>query len=87
MLVSLIAWIIVGAIAGWLAGYVMTRNTALNVTDVVLGMVGAVVGGWLSTQFMGVDPAALTPLGIIVAFIGALIVAFIYKAVTGRTPQ
>lgn len=84
---GLISWIIVGAIGGWLAGYALHRNTALNIADVILGMVGAVVGGWLASMFLAVDVNNLSPLGILAAFIGAVIVAFIYEKVMGKPAQ
>ena len=87
MLTSLIVWIIVGAIGGWLAGYAISRNTAFDAMDLVLGMIGAVVGGWLSRLIFGVDPAGISPWAIIMAFVGAVLVAFIYKKATGRTLQ
>ena len=86
-MMGLISWIVVGAIGGWLAGYVLEKNTALNITDVILGMVGAIVGGWLSGMFLGVEPSGISPLGIISAFVGALIVATVYKKMTGKTAQ
>jgi uncharacterized membrane protein YeaQ/YmgE (transglycosylase-associated protein family) len=84
---ALLVWIIVGAIGGWLAGYAMHRNTALSLWDIVLGMVGAVVGGWLASTMFGVATGGLDPVTIFVAFVGAVIVAWLYEAVTGRAAQ
>lgn len=84
---GIISWIIVGAIGGWLAGYLLTKNTAFNVMDVVLGMVGAVVGGWLSSTFLNVDPTGISLWSIVSALVGALLVAVIYQKVTGKSAQ
>jgi uncharacterized membrane protein YeaQ/YmgE (transglycosylase-associated protein family) len=82
---GLIVWIVVGAIGGWLAGYLMHRNTTLSLGDVVLGMIGAVVGGWLSTVLLSVEPTGISVWSILSALVGALIVAWVYEAVTKRT--
>jgi uncharacterized membrane protein YeaQ/YmgE (transglycosylase-associated protein family) len=87
MLTALIVWILVGAVAGWLAGYVMTRDTTFSAADVVLGMIGAVVGGWLSNLLLNEDPNGFSVWSIISALVGALLVAFIYRQVTGRSAQ
>jgi len=87
MVMPIISWVIVGAIGGWLAGYILTKNTAFNMMDVILGMVGALVGGWLSTTFLNADPAGISVLSIVSALVGALIVAFIYEKVTGKSAQ
>lgn len=88
-MIGLISWIIVGAIGGWLAGYVLHQNTALNIADIVLGMIGAVIGGWIGGMFIpnGGDLNTFSILGILAAFVGAVIVAFIYEKVTGKTAQ
>ena len=84
---ALLVWIIVGAIGGWLAGYAMHRNTGFSLWDIVLGMVGAVVGGWLASAMFGIATGGLDAVTIIVAFVGAVIVAWLYEAVTGRAAQ
>ncbi|MCL5996092.1 MAG: GlsB/YeaQ/YmgE family stress response membrane protein [Chloroflexi bacterium] len=83
---GIIAWIVVGLIAGWLADMVMGGGSRLSLGDLVLGVVGALVGGFLaSTLFNVADPVSginLTTL--IVAFIGAVIVVGIVRALSGR---
>lgn len=84
----IVAWIIVGAIGGWLAGYVTTKNTALNWIDVVLGMVGAVVGGWLlSLAQTGITSEGLSLGSILAAFVGAVLITWIYGKVTHKSIQ
>ena len=81
---ELIVWIIVGLIAGWLAGQIMKGSGYGLIGDLVLGLVGAIVGGWL---FGLVAPAA-EPSGflgsIIVATIGAVALIFVVRALSGR---
>lgn len=87
MISGLIGWIIVGAIGGWLAGYALKRDTSFDLADVILGMVGAIVGGWLvSVLYQPLAEGGLIA-SIIVAFIGAVIVAWVYEKVTGRSAQ
>lgn len=83
MLMALLSWIVVGAVGGWLAGYALHRDTGFDLMDVVTGMIGAVVGGWLVGLATGVDPAGISALNIIAAFVGALLVAFIWSKVRG----
>ena len=82
----ILAWVVVGAIGGWLAGYVRTRNMAFNWVDVVLGMVGAVLGGYLLGVF-GVTSEGLSLGSILAAFVGALLITYIYKLVTKKNLQ
>ncbi|MFN8423411.1 MAG: GlsB/YeaQ/YmgE family stress response membrane protein [Anaerolineae bacterium] len=81
-----LAWVVVGAIGGWLAGYVTTKNMAFNWIDIVLGMVGAVVGGWLLSIF-GISSDGLSIGSILAAFVGAVLITWIYGKVTHKTIQ
>jgi uncharacterized membrane protein YeaQ/YmgE (transglycosylase-associated protein family) len=77
------AWlgmIIAGLIAGLLASWVMKARTGI-IVDLILGLVGALVGGWLSSLLLGVDlTTGLNLTTILVAFVGAVIVIAIYRA-------
>ena len=85
MIGSILVWIVVGAIGGWLAGYILTRDTTFNLQDVILGMVGAVVGGWLSSVLLHVDPNGISPLAILMAVLGSIIVAYLFKRFMGKS--
>ena len=79
MLVTIIAWIVLGAIAGYLAGFLVKGDESLGVIGhIVLGIVGAVVGGFIARQFFGVDVRdggdQINIPSIIVSVIGAVIV-------------
>ena len=71
---SIIIWLIVGAIAGWLAGQIMTGFGFGLVGNIVLGIVGAIVAGWLFPRFW---PMGGIPGAIIHAAVGAIIVLFV----------
>lgn len=82
----ILAWVVVGAIGGWLAGYATTRNMAFNWIDVVLGMVGAVVGGYLLSYF-GITSEGLSLGSILAAFVGAVLITWIYGMATKKRIQ
>jgi uncharacterized membrane protein YeaQ/YmgE (transglycosylase-associated protein family) len=83
--VGIIAWIILGAIAGWITNMIMGGGEGVILT-IVLGIVGAIVGGWLAGSVLGIaDVTGLNITSIIVAVVGAIIVVAIYRAVTGRS--
>lgn len=78
---SLFATIVVGLIAGWLASYIMKTNTGILI-DLVLGVVGAIVGGWISTLITGsslVSDINLT--SILVSLLGAIVVIALYRLI------
>jgi len=71
--------IIVGLIAGWLAGQVMKGGGYGIIVDILLGLVGGVVGGWLFGA-LGIMPGAGVLGSIIVAFVGAVILVALTRA-------
>jgi uncharacterized membrane protein YeaQ/YmgE (transglycosylase-associated protein family) len=76
---SLIAVIVVGLIAGWLASIIMKTKTSL-LAELVLGVIGAVVGGWITSLLLGVNlVGAINLTSILVALLGAIIVIAIYR--------
>lgn len=80
MLVNIIVWLIVGAIAGWLAGIVMKSRQNL-IGDIILGIIGSVVGGFVLTLIPGVQSveSGLSIGHILTAMIGAIIVIAIVR--------
>jgi len=82
---SIIGWIILGGIAGWLASIVMKRNSQMGlITNIIAGIVGAVVGGWVFSLFGGSGVTGFNLPSLVVAFVGAVIVLAIVNLVTGR---
>jgi uncharacterized membrane protein YeaQ/YmgE (transglycosylase-associated protein family) len=77
---ALIIWLVVGAIAGWLAGQVVKGGGYGLVGDIVLGIVGAIVAGWLLPR-IGILIGGGILGAIINAFIGACIVLFVVRLI------
>jgi len=78
---SILAWIILGLISGFIASKIVNKTGEGFLLDIVLGIVGAVVGGWL---FSLVGHSGVTGLNIysfIVAIIGAIVVLVVYHAI------
>jgi len=74
----MIYWLVVGLIAGWLAGVVMKGGGYGIIVDILLGIVGGFLGGWLFGQ-LGIWPAGGMLGSIIVAFVGAVILVGITR--------
>ena len=81
---GVISWIILGVIAGFIGSKIVNKAGSGFVMDLCLGVVGAVVGGFLATRLGFGDVSGVNIYSIVVATIGAIIVLFIYHAVTGR---
>jgi uncharacterized membrane protein YeaQ/YmgE (transglycosylase-associated protein family) len=75
---NFIAWIVVGLIAGWLAGQVMKGGGYGTVVDIILGILGGVVGGWVF-GLLGIASGGGMIGSIIVAFVGAVILVGITR--------
>ncbi len=69
----LVSWVVVGLLAGWLAGFVMKGGGYGLIGDMVLGLVGSVVGGWIF-RALGVSAGGELVPTVFVAFVGAVIV-------------
>ncbi len=81
---SIIGWIILGLIAGFIGSKIVNKSGEGLLLDIVLGIVGAVVGGFLFS-LVGASPVTgLNIYSLIVAVIGAVVVLFIYHAIVGR---
>jgi uncharacterized membrane protein YeaQ/YmgE (transglycosylase-associated protein family) len=81
---SILAWLVVGLIGGFLASKVVNKTGSGMLMDIVLGVVGAMVGGFLFNQFGHSAPTGINIYSIFVAFVGAVIVLLIYHAVMRR---
>jgi len=82
---SILGWIVFGLIAGFIASKIVNKAGEGIIMDMCLGIVGAVVGGWLFTRVLGYDGVTgFNISSMIVAIIGAIIVLVIFHAVTGR---
>lgn len=86
-IVGIISWIVVGAIAGYLAGFIVKGDEGLGVIGhIVLGIVGALVGGFIAGQIFGGDyTSGINIPTIVVATIGAVITVLVVGMVSGRS--
>jgi uncharacterized membrane protein YeaQ/YmgE (transglycosylase-associated protein family) len=80
---GILSWIIVGLIAGWLAGMVVRGGGYGVVGDIIIGIVGGLIGGFLASALFGIpNPVnGINILSIVIAFIGAVILIAILRAV------
>ena len=79
---DILAWIIVGLVAGWLAGQVMKGSGYGVIGDIIIGIIGALIGGFLASALFGVNAVnGINIVSILVAFVGAIILVAILRAV------
>jgi uncharacterized membrane protein YeaQ/YmgE (transglycosylase-associated protein family) len=81
---SIIGWLILGLIAGFIASKLYAGSGQGAVIDIVLGIVGAFVGGFLFNMLGGAGVTGFNLYSMFVAVIGAVVVLWVYHAVTGR---
>jgi uncharacterized membrane protein YeaQ/YmgE (transglycosylase-associated protein family) len=81
---SIIGWIILGLISGFIASKLVNQQGGGIILDIVLGIVGAIVGGWLFSFFGAAGVTGFNLYSMVVAVIGAVVVLVIYHAVVGR---
>jgi uncharacterized membrane protein YeaQ/YmgE (transglycosylase-associated protein family) len=80
------ASVVIGVLAGWIAGQLMKGGGYGLIADLILGLIGSIVGGWLSSLLLGVDLTTgfnLTTL--VTSVVGAVVVVAIYRLVTRRS--
>jgi uncharacterized membrane protein YeaQ/YmgE (transglycosylase-associated protein family) len=81
---GILTWIVLGLVAGWLAGQFMRGGYGL-VGDIVLGIIGAIVGGFLTGLVLGRDMVTGFNLeSVVVAFLGAVVLIAISRMFSGR---
>ncbi len=79
---SIVAWIILGLVAGFIASNLVNKGGAGSLGDIVLGVVGAVVGGFLFNAFGQRGVSGLDLWSLLVAVVGAVVVLVVYHAVS-----
>ena len=80
---GILTWIIFGLIAGALAKLIMPGNQGMGwLMTIILGIVGAMIGGWIGSMIFGVDVTGFNISSFLVAIGGAILVLFIFGAVT-----
>ncbi len=75
---SILAWIILGLLAGFIASQIVNRRGSGILLDIVLGIIGAIVGGWLFSLFGAREVTGLNLYSLIVAIIGSVVVLLLY---------
>jgi uncharacterized membrane protein YeaQ/YmgE (transglycosylase-associated protein family) len=78
---SILAWIVLGLISGFIASKIVNKSGEGVLLDIVLGIVGAVVGGWLFNTFGQAGVTGLNLYSLLVAVLGAIVVLVIYHAI------
>ena len=78
---SILAWIILGIVAGFIASKIVNRSGEGLIRDLLLGVVGAIVGGWIMEQFGRVGVSGLNLDSLVVAVLGAVVVLVVFHAI------
>ncbi|HET9574710.1 MAG: GlsB/YeaQ/YmgE family stress response membrane protein [Methyloceanibacter sp.] len=81
---SVIAWIVLGLIAGFIASKLVSGSGQGLLMDIVLGIVGAVVGGYLFTALGATGITGFNLYSMFVAIVGAAVLLWLYHAIAGR---
>src|SRR6202171_1761327 len=80
-IMSFVAWIILGLIAGFIGSKLVNKRGEGMILDIVLGIVGAIVGGWLFNTFGASGVTGLNLYSLLVAVVGAVVVLVVYHAI------
>src|SRR5215470_10448137 len=83
-MMSIIGWVILGLVAGFIASKIVNKQGAGIFLDIVLGIVGAIVGGFLFTLIGAAGVTGFNIWSMIVAIVGAVVVLLLYHAIAGR---
>lgn len=84
---SFIAWIVLGLVAGFIASKIVNKSGEGMILDIILGVVGAVVGGYLFQTFGMAGVTGLNLYSILVAVVGAIVFLVIYHAIFRRSAR
>lgn len=80
---SILAWIVLGLLAGFIASQIVNQRGSGLLLDLVLGIIGAMVGGWLFSLFGAREVTGLDFYSLIVATVGSIVVLLLYHAFAG----
>jgi len=81
---SIIGWIVLGLISGFIASKIVNKQGEGLILDIVLGIVGAIVGGYLFSLFGAQGVSGVNLYSMFVAIVGAIVVLVIYHSLSGR---
>jgi uncharacterized membrane protein YeaQ/YmgE (transglycosylase-associated protein family) len=82
---SILSWIVLGAVAGWIASLVVNKSGEGLLVDIVLGIVGAAIGGWGFTAFGWTGVTGFNLWSLFVAVIGAIVLLVLYHTLVRRS--
>ena len=82
---GILSWLILGLIAGWIGSKIVNRTGEGFFLDIVLGIVGALVGGFLFSLFGAEGVTGLNLYSMLVAIIGSIVVLVVYHTIFGRS--
>jgi uncharacterized membrane protein YeaQ/YmgE (transglycosylase-associated protein family) len=83
---GIFSWIVLGAIAGWIGSMIVNRGGEGLFLDIVLGIVGALVGGWIFAALGTTGVTGLNLWSLVVSVIGSVVVLWLYHTFTRHTP-
>jgi len=82
---GILAWIVIGALAGWITSIILKTNSQQGaIGNIITGIVGALIGGYLGSAFFNLDITGINLMSIILAVSGSLIFAFLIGIITGK---
>jgi uncharacterized membrane protein YeaQ/YmgE (transglycosylase-associated protein family) len=81
---GILSWLILGLVAGLIAGYLMKGGGYGLIGDILLGILGAIVGGFLSSMLLGIDVTGFNLTSVIIAVVGACLLIGVSRAISPR---
>ncbi|MEI6045422.1 MAG: GlsB/YeaQ/YmgE family stress response membrane protein [Chloroflexota bacterium] len=82
---SILIWLVLGLVAGWIANMIMNDGRGGLIFDLLTGLVGALVGGFLGSWLLGVDVTGFNLTSVLIAVVGSMIVIALYRAITRQS--
>lgn len=79
---TILTWIILGLVAGWVASRLVGSGGYGLVGDIVVGILGAVVGGWLGSRLLGLDVTGFNVTSVVLSVVGAIVVIVLFRALS-----
>jgi uncharacterized membrane protein YeaQ/YmgE (transglycosylase-associated protein family) len=79
--ISILAWVVLGLIAGFIGSKIVNKSGEGVVLDIVLGIIGALIGGWLFNRFGASGVTGLNLYSLLVAVIGSVVLLVVYHAI------
>jgi uncharacterized membrane protein YeaQ/YmgE (transglycosylase-associated protein family) len=84
---GILSWLVLGLVAGLLAGFLMKGGGYGVIGDIVLGILGALVGGFLSSTFLGADVSGFNVTSVVIAVLGACLLIGLSRAIGPHRPR